>query len=185
MKEINNSKYNIKKIVSDLHKIINNDKFTIVLRDKNKRFILNYRLGKSDIKEILMSISEDNFVIEEFDNNTLAHGPVYGRIYYEYKEFRKDPIEKNKEYRNFDSRLKDLIDSIIKNFGCYSGKVLSYFTHNEDPWISFFESLDQIIDKNIMIKYAMLIKNNYNIKNISDISRYSVKMFEKYKECFL
>ena len=75
MKEINNSKSNIKKIVSDLHKIINNDKFTIVLRDKNKRFILNYRLGKRNIKEILMSISEDNFVIEEFDNNTLKYGP--------------------------------------------------------------------------------------------------------------
>lgn len=74
LKEINNSKSNIKKIVSNLHKIINNDKFTIVLRDKNKRFILKYRLSKKNIKKILISISEDNFVIEEFDNDTLKYG---------------------------------------------------------------------------------------------------------------
>lgn len=173
--------------VDDLLGINKNDSF---IEDVAEYIIANNEETTNLVLQKLLYYVELFYMV--FNNEKLfesqckawAHGPVYGRIYYEYKEFRKEPIEKNKEYKNFDSSLKDLIDSIIKNFGCYSGKVLSYFTHNEDPWISFSESTDQIIDKNIMIKYARLIKNDYNIKNISDISRYSVKMFEKYKECF-
>lgn len=51
--------------------------------------------------------------------------------------YRFDPIEGEKDFDVpiFTSVEKAVIDSVIQNFCCYSGKMLECFTHSEMPWL--------------------------------------------------
>lgn len=109
------------------------------------------------------------------------HGPVYGRIYYEYKKFGSDPITKEEIGIHLSKNEKDLLDEIIKCFGLYSGNVLSYFTHHSGPWKISKEKGDERIDSSLIDEFANELKVKYNINNISDISNYSESMFNEYK----
>lgn len=69
------SKSQIKSLVDTLLLKINNGEFTIVKRDKNNLFMIEYRLNKEKLKTMVLSkISEDNFVSEEFDYDTIKYG---------------------------------------------------------------------------------------------------------------
>lgn len=125
-----------------------------------------------------------------FYNNCEAwvHGPVYRSVYYKYKDHGYDPIEEeNLEYGEIKlTRVeRELLDSIIRNFGCYSGKVLEEMTHAEEPWrvtrtgLSDNESSDRIIDKEIIAKYFKEIKSKYSMLNVADIMDYSTDLFKK------
>ena len=109
------------------------------------------------------------------------HGPAYARIYYEYKSFGSDPISNDETSNELNSEIKELVDYIISDFGCYSGKVLSYFTHSEEPWKTGISSEEKIIDEEEMINYAKTIKNKHNINSYEDIQKYSNIKFEEYK----
>jgi putative zinc finger/helix-turn-helix YgiT family protein len=125
-----------------------------------------------------------------FHNNCEAwvHGPVYRSIYYKYKDYGYNPIEE-KNYNYGEIKLtaveKELLDSIIRNFGCYSGKVLEKMTHVEEPWratrkgLSDNEGSDRIIAKELIAKYFNEIKSKYDMLNISDIRDYSTDLFSK------
>ena len=99
----------------------------------------------------------------------------------EYKDYESNVIELEELNVNLNDNQKKLIDSIIKSFGCYSGKVLSFFTHHEIPWEKSNETGSKMIDKDIMLEYARYIRNEYKIASYSDISKYSDLMFELYK----
>ena len=75
MNVIKNSKSNIKRIVDNILSKIYNDEFVIIPRDKNKEFMMYYRLTKKDIKQILCCISIGTYISEEFDSDTLKYGP--------------------------------------------------------------------------------------------------------------
>ena len=117
-----------------------------------------------------------------------AHGPVYRNIYYKYKNYGYDPIE-GKDFSFGDIKLsiveKEILDSVIRNFGCYSGKVLEKMTHIEEPWrvtrkdLNDNEGSDLIIEKDLIAKYFKEIKSKYNMLNISDIRDYSTDLFKK------
>ncbi|HVJ49287.1 type II TA system antitoxin MqsA family protein [Desulfitobacterium sp.] len=125
-----------------------------------------------------------------FYNNCEAwvHGPVYRSIYYKYKDHGYNPIEE-KDYEYGDIKLtaveKELLDSIVRNFGCYSGKVLEKMTHAEEPWratrtgLSDNEGSDRIIDKELIAKYFNEIKSKHGMLNTSDIRDYSTDFFNK------
>jgi len=125
-----------------------------------------------------------------FHNNCEAwvHGPVYRSIYFKYKDHGYNPIEE-KGYEYGEIRLttgeKELLDNIIKNFGCYSGKVLEKMTHVEEPWratrkdLSVNEGSNRIIDKELIAKHFNEIKSKYGMLNITDIKDYSVDLFNK------
>lgn len=125
-----------------------------------------------------------------FHNNCEAwvHGPVYRSVYYKYKDCGYNPIE-DKDYEYGDIKLttveKELLDSIIRNFGCYSGKILEKMTHAEEPWrttrigLSDSEGSDLIIDKESIAKYFNEIKSKYGMLNTSDIRDYSTDLFAK------
>jgi len=108
------------------------------------------------------------------------HGPAYGRIYYEYKEFGKEAIDKDFDDSDLDGDIKSLLDEIIKNFGIYSGKVLAYFTHHESPWKYARDNNLPIINEDLIRELANNIKKEYDIKNYNDISKYSNKKLEEY-----
>ena len=125
-----------------------------------------------------------------FHNNCEAwvHGPVYRSLYYKYKNYGYNPIEESEhDYRDIelDKIEKEILDSVIRNFGCYSGKVLENMTHSEMPWshtrigLKDNENSDRIIEKDLISKYFNDIKSKHNMLNISDIRDYSTDLFNK------
>lgn len=89
------------------------------------------------------------------------------------------------DYRIDTKKEKEILDSVIRNFGCYSGKVLEMMTHVEMPWsrtragLADDEYLDRIIEKDLIAEYFDSIKLKYNMLNISDIRDYSLDLFNK------
>lgn len=128
----------------------------------------------------------DKFIFEE-NCEAWVHGPVFRDIYFKYKEYRFDPINEIQIEDDFDLLIseKTIIDSVIKNLSCYSGKILESFTHNEMPWLTTrrdlkeTEATDRIIDKQLISKYFIDVKEKNNMINPCDIGIYSKKMFEQ------
>ncbi|MDD2402260.1 MAG: DUF4065 domain-containing protein [Clostridia bacterium] len=116
-----------------------------------------------------------------------VHGPVYRDIYFRYRDYRYDSIEGNSEFDDsiFSSSEKAILDSVIKNICCYSGKVLEGFTHSETPWLSTRGELsvatasDLIIKKGQIGDYFSAVKDKYNMINSNDIKSYTQNMFEQ------
>ena len=109
-------------------------------------------------------------------------------MYYKYKDYGYNPI-KDKDYEYGPIQLsaveRELLDSIIRNFGCYSGKVLEKMTHAEQPWrrarsgIKDNKTSDIIINKEDISGYFNEIKLKHGMFNICDIRDYSRDLFEK------
>jgi putative zinc finger/helix-turn-helix YgiT family protein len=124
------------------------------------------------------------FLFEE-DCQAWVHGPVYRDIYFRYKDYRFDPIEKadNFDVSVFSSGEKAIFDSVINNICCYSGKVLERFTHNESPWLITRGDLaitapsDRVIEKALIGDYFSTVKSKYNMIGPSDIKEYAQDMF--------
>lgn len=125
-----------------------------------------------------------------FNNNCEAwvHGPVYRNIYDKYKSHVYNPIENNIiEFENIElsESEKEILDSIIINFGCYSGKILEKMTHIELPWrtarigLNDNEISNRIIEKELITEYFQGVKSKYNMFNIFDIRDYSIDLFKK------
>lgn len=119
------------------------------------------------------------------DCQAWVHGPVYRDIYFQYRDYRFDPIEKTKDFdvSVFSSGEKAIYDSVINNICCYSGKILERFTHNESPWLITRGDLpitapsDRIIEKALIGDYFSSIKAKYNMISPNDIKGYAQDMF--------
>ncbi|MCK9471899.1 MAG: DUF4065 domain-containing protein [Bacilli bacterium] len=129
---------------------------------------------------------EGEFIIDK-DCEAWLHGPVYREIYNRYSTYRFDPIEK---VENFDISVlttaeKTILDSIIKNICCYSGKTLEAFTHMEEPWLRTRKGLsaefhsERIIEKELIGEYFKAIKEKYNMLTPGDIESYSKERFKQ------
>lgn len=116
-----------------------------------------------------------------------VHGPVYRDIYSRYRDYRFDPIEGKDEFDDsvFSSSEKAILDSVVKNICCYSGKVLEKFTHSESPWLSTRGELSETAasDRKIMKEqigdYFSTVKEKYNMITPNDIKSYTQTMFER------
>lgn len=107
------------------------------------------------------------------------HGPVFGKIYFKYKNYGYNIIcNKDNVVSNIDNSLLEISDAVIKYFGCFGANVLEEFTHMEKPWIDTKEN--EIIEKELMKKFAFEICEKYKINSIKDIKKYSVEMFNRY-----
>ena len=113
------------------------------------------------------------------------HGPAYGRIYYKYKFFGNKKLAEEEINIQLDDNLKKIVDAIIKYFGCYSGKVLSYFTHSEDPWKKAHDAGNEFIEEKDLIDFALEIKDKYDIKNVNDIKKYSDAKYDEYTKKYI
>ena len=124
-----------------------------------------------------------------FSEDCLAwtHGPVYRDIYFRYRDYRFDPIEKTTTFDTsvFSASEKAICDSVINNICCYSGRILERFTHNEAPWLTTRGDLpdsapsDRIIEKSVIGAYFDAVKAKYNMVNPRDIKDYSQDMFQQ------
>lgn len=116
-----------------------------------------------------------------------AHGPVYKEIYQRYSSYKFDPIEGSDEIdeATLNSNERAVIDSVIRNLCCYSGKVLESFTHAEEPWLKTRGDLaptvasNRPIHKRIIGDYFRTVKEHEQMLNPSDIEKYSRKMFKQ------
>ena len=126
-----------------------------------------------------------SFLFSE-DCEAWVHGPVYRDIYNRYSTYRFDPIEKNDVFdvTVLTDSEKAIIDSVTKNFCCYSGRVLERFTHAETPWLhtrgnlATDENSSCIIHKEAIGDYFSSVKRKYNMLTPNDIENYSQVMFE-------
>lgn len=115
-----------------------------------------------------------------------AHGPVYREIYQRYSSYHFDPISNCVECDESALTIyeKAIVDSVIKNICCYSGKILESFTHSEQPWLitrgdlPVNASSDKVINKNAIGEYFLKVKEKSNMINPLDIEIYSKKMFD-------
>jgi len=121
------------------------------------------------------------------DCEAWVHGPVYREIYDRYSSYKFDPIDSPGECdeKTLTVNEKAIIDSVIKNLCCFSGKTLEKFTHSEQPWLQTRGDLpasvscDRIITKDLIGRYFVEVKKHYDMMDIFDIEQYSKKMFEK------
>jgi putative zinc finger/helix-turn-helix YgiT family protein len=128
----------------------------------------------------------NNFLFSE-DCEAWVHGPVYREIYNRYSSYRFDPIESNDEFDVyvFTDSEKAIIDSIIQNLCCYSGKILERFTHSETPWLKTRGNLSadahscSIISKEVIGEYFTAVKQKYNMLTPNDIENYTKVMFDR------
>lgn len=127
-----------------------------------------------------------------FNDNAEAwvHGPVYREIYDRFSYYRYNPISKNEfesynEINSLNDKEINLIDSVINNFGVYSGKTLEKMTHTTIPWeegrkeLSEEEYSSNIIDIDTMKDYFTNIGKKYKMKSVSDISKYVSSIFKE------
>ena len=89
---------------------------------------------------------------------------------------------------DLDEKEKEYLDTIIKDFGFYSGSILREMTHLTDPWLNARVGLEpneysnRIIDEKDIEKYAKKIIKEYKIKELEDISKYSENLFNQAKK---
>ncbi len=125
-----------------------------------------------------------NFLFEE-DCEAWAHGPVYKDIYIKYANYHFDPIAKVEKFDSsiFSTNEMIILNSVIRNICCYSGKILEKFTHNESPWLITRGDLtdgapsNRIIEKSLIADYFLEVKNNYKMSTPKDIQLYTKDLF--------
>ena len=128
----------------------------------------------------------NHFLFDE-DCEAWVHGPVYREIYTRYSSYRFDPIERKAQFDSsiFTDTEKAVIDSVIHNFCCYSGKILERFTHSEMPWLKARGTLAaetlsrRTIPKESIGEYFMGIKEKYIMMIPNDIENYAHVMFDR------
>lgn len=116
-----------------------------------------------------------------------VHGPVYRNIYLRYRDYRFDPIEGCNEFDDsvFSSSEKAILDSVVKNICCYSGRILEKFTHAEMPWVQTRGRLPENaassrkIHKEWIGDYFSEVKEKYNMLNPNDMKDYTQTMFKQ------
>lgn len=139
----------------------------------------------------------EGFSLALLDENILSshpeawvHGPVYPEIYnrfsyYSYHVIDAYEFATYRDLEGLDEEKRQLIDAIIKCFGCYSGKILEEMTHLTRPWQKAREGLNDTDISNIKIlendmqTFFKEICCEYKISSVKDISKYSKKMFQR------
>ncbi len=131
----------------------------------------------------------DEFLFED-DCEAWVHGPVYRETYEEFRHYQFNAID-GQVYANLYNQIdisfkeREVLDSVIESFGCYSGKILEEMTHMERPWVETRGDLSEnepcnfVIDKHLMEQYFNEVKEKYKLLNPIDIADYSKALFNK------
>lgn len=130
----------------------------------------------------------DNFIFKE-DCEASVKGPVYVSVQKKYEKFGCEIINNDilsKENIELEDVERNVVESVIKFYGCYSGKILEQMTKNEAPWmlvrtknINENNISNKIINKKSIEIYFKGLKEKYNIINLLDVQKYSTDLFNK------
>ena len=132
----------------------------------------------------------DKFIFKE-DCEASMKGPLYTNVYERYQQFGYEEINKEilaNDKLNLEDVERNVVESVIKFYSCYSGKILEQMTRNESPWMltrtniindnNKNEKTNRIIEKNLIAEYFKGIKEKYNMINLLDIQKYSRDLFD-------
>lgn len=120
------------------------------------------------------------------DCQAWTHGPVYREVYFRYRN-RFEPPEKAEAFDDsaFSAGEKAVLDSVIDNLCCYSGRILERFTHAEKPWLAARGALpnsarsENVIEKTDIGDYFKAVKEKYGMLNPGGIQDYARDMLQK------
>lgn len=105
-----------------------------------------------------------------------AHGPLLPKLYYQYRQFRWQPIQRpdlneeslDKLEQKLGNRLIDFLEDIISKYFGLTAHELEALTHSEEPWktaragLSKTKASDNFIKNKDMIDYYKQIAQNGN-----------------------
>jgi Uncharacterized phage-associated protein len=132
----------------------------------------------------------DNFIFQE-ECEASVKGPAYASVKERYDHFGYEIINGDilsNENLKLEDVERNVADSVIKFYGCYSGKILEQMTKNEAPWmLSRAKTIkdnkvegnlkNKIIEKNAIGIYFKGLKEKYNMNNLLDVQKYSTDLF--------
>lgn len=153
---------------------------------------------KSGLQNLLYYVQAFSYVftkkfIFKEDCEADLNGPIFRSILERYDRFGFEEVNqeilgnKSLELEDFE---RNIVESVIKFFSCYSGKVLKQMTNNEAPCVlTQLNSINKnksgnyennkVIKKNLIAEYFEGIKEKYNMINLLDIQKYSIDLFNK------
>lgn len=119
-----------------------------------------------------------------------AAGPVYGRLWHEYKENPRGyfSYHEDEEYSSpFTPAEDELLLAITRSFGCYSGTTLSKMTHSEYPWAKARERAgasdgarcSESMAADDMHAFFGRVVHEYDISQAQDVERYARAKFRE------
>ncbi len=119
------------------------------------------------------------------DCEAWVHGPVYPKIYRQYRDYCFDSIESDDgvDASVLSGEEQLLLDSIINHVCCYSGKTLEAFTHTEKPWILARAGLpldapsNRLITKESIGEFFASVKEKYHMLSPVNIKAYTRDLF--------
>lgn len=131
-----------------------------------------------------------NFIFQE-ECEASVKGPTYASVKERYEHFGYEIINGDilsNENLKLEDVERNVADSVIKFYGCYSGKILEQMTKNEAPWmLSRAKTIkdnkvegnlkNKIIEKNAIGIYFKGLKEKYNMNNLLDVQKYSTDLF--------
>ncbi len=124
-----------------------------------------------------------NINIFEEQCEAWVHGPVYEKIYNQYKSYGREIIMEEKDTNIQTNSLlsaeeKSVIDYVLRNFAIYNGTVLREFTHKERPWIEARGNLGEnersrkIITDEMIFSYFVQMNHLYKITTEAGLKQY-------------
>ncbi len=118
------------------------------------------------------------------------HGPVYRDVYDVFKNFKFNLIDDERSALLLNSKVnltpedRNLISNILNSFGMYSGKMLEYMTHQEDPWRKAREgygpdeySQVEITEESIK-QYFLHIPEYFDMDKVEGMRAYITRMLK-------
>lgn len=112
--------------------------YILVLASRADMPVCNMKLQKLLYYCQGFSLGIRNSVLYEHRISAWDHGPVVESVYHQFKQFGKNqlPIPQDFDDSVFDNIQKDIIRSVVCNFGRKSAWELREMTHNEPTWLA-------------------------------------------------
>ncbi len=170
------------------------DKLLPLYGDQKIEIVTRYILGKSaDITPLalqkLLYYAQAFFYAlnrtELFTTPCQAwqHGPVYPSVYFQFREYGADPLDKPTEelatnIHGLSNNEIQFLDCVIDTFGRYSGSFLRNMTHKETPWkeargnLSEEDRCTAEISRESIHRYFDEVVAKFNIHDANDLHLY-------------
>lgn len=183
-------------------------KFQITCKrvEKNIDTVIKYILKRYDditplmLQRLLYYVQGFYYVFTDhflFEEECIAgrKGPVFESVMTRYEVYGFDMINDvilNDETLDIEDIEKNIVEGVLKFYGCYSGKILEKMVQNEAPWIltrkQMIEKMresdeeeenNNIIKKDLVSAYFTGVKEKYSMMSLLDMEKYSRDIFQK------
>jgi uncharacterized phage-associated protein len=135
--------------------------------EKQTEPITAWKLQKLVYYSQAWSLAWDDRILFDDDFEAWANGPVVRALFNMHKGrlYVDDSLLTRGNSGNLDDTAKDTIDTVLRDYGKFSGRELSEIAHSERPWkearkgIPAGEPSENIIDRDTMCDYYLGLLN--------------------------